>query len=59
MGFGLPNNSFSNAVYIAQFVNVYDNDLVDIAIGFRRDETAIQIAAGKLEFKYDNRTHKV
>lgn len=33
-----------NSVYIAQLVNVYDEDLVDVAVGFRRDETAIKIA---------------
>lgn len=53
-GFGLAYN-LSNSIYIAQLVNVYDEDLVDIAIGFRRDETAIQIARGDLKFKQENR----
>ena len=41
-GFKIPSIK-ENSIYIVQLVNVYDNDLVDLAIGFRRDEHATKI----------------
>jgi hypothetical protein len=53
-GFELPNN-FTNSVYIAQVVNMYDGDLVDMAIGFRRDEVAVHIVRNGMKFGVEGR----
>ena len=42
-GFGIPSLT-PHSIYILQMINVYDKDLVDLIVGFRRDEDAMKIA---------------
>ena len=50
-GFKIPSLT-PNSVYILQMVNVYDEDRVDLAVGFRRDEDAMKIAREVTNFEH-------
>ena len=50
-GFKIPSLT-PNSVYILQMVNVYDDDLVDLAVGFRWDEHAMKIAREVTVFEH-------
>lgn len=57
-GFGISNLT-PNSIYILQMVNVYDKDLVDLAVGFRRDEDAMKIAREVTYFEQHGHKAKV
>ena len=57
-GFGISTLT-PNSIYILQLVNVYDKDLVDLAVGFRRDEDAAKIAREVEMFEQNGHQAKI